>query len=165
MTVSQMNEKELIPTPIGHGMAILLITENLTKPPRKTLSHYHSWTKCSKDYRKQYYCFLDASRALKSCCKTSSRLENPTKTSSNKEINEAFSSETLDLLILKRESTPCWQILQITMRKFVIKGNDIPDKKIQFFRISKQYFWDELPFLFKNCADQVIDVGVSGQEA
>ncbi|GJZ01092.1 reverse transcriptase domain-containing protein [Tanacetum coccineum] len=47
--------------------------------------------------------------------------------------------------------------------KFVIKGMTSQQKN-KFFKDVKHYFWDD-PFLFKNCADQVIRRCVSGQEA
>ncbi|GKG15000.1 hypothetical protein Tco_0354600 [Tanacetum coccineum] len=37
-------------------------------------------------------------------------------------------------------------------------------QKNKFFKDVKHYFWDD-PFMFKNCADQVIRRCVSGQEA
>ncbi|GJW71637.1 hypothetical protein Tco_0128554 [Tanacetum coccineum] len=46
---------------------------------------------------------------------------------------------------------------------FVIKGMTSQQKN-KFFKDVKHYFWDD-PFLFKNCADQVIRRCVLGQEA
>nr|GEW63886.1 reverse transcriptase domain-containing protein [Tanacetum cinerariifolium] len=46
---------------------------------------------------------------------------------------------------------------------FVVKGMS-SQQKSKFFKDVKHYFWDD-PFLFKNCADQVIRRCVSGQEA
>ncbi|GJZ03646.1 hypothetical protein Tco_0536921 [Tanacetum coccineum] len=47
--------------------------------------------------------------------------------------------------------------------KFIVKGMSSQQKN-KFFKDVKHYFWDD-PFLFKNCADQVIRRCVSGQEA
>ncbi|GJR93308.1 reverse transcriptase domain-containing protein [Tanacetum coccineum] len=46
---------------------------------------------------------------------------------------------------------------------FVIKGMSSQQKN-KFFKDVKHYFWDD-PYLFKICADQVIQRCVSGQEA
>nr|GEZ22374.1 reverse transcriptase domain-containing protein [Tanacetum cinerariifolium] len=48
-------------------------------------------------------------------------------------------------------------------RNFVVKGMSIQQKN-KFFKDVKYYFWDD-PFLFKICADQVIQRCVHGQEA
>ncbi|GJR30081.1 hypothetical protein Tco_1019235 [Tanacetum coccineum] len=47
--------------------------------------------------------------------------------------------------------------------KFIVKGMSSQQKN-KFFKDVKHYFWDD-PFLFKNCANQVIRRCVSGQEA
>nr|GEX87502.1 reverse transcriptase domain-containing protein [Tanacetum cinerariifolium] len=46
---------------------------------------------------------------------------------------------------------------------FIAKGMS-SQQKSKFFKDVKHYFWDD-PYLFKNCADQVIRRCVSGQEA
>ncbi|GJT13998.1 retrovirus-related pol polyprotein from transposon TNT 1-94 [Tanacetum coccineum] len=92
-----------------------------------------------------------------------SRLENPHQDKfENKEINEAFPLETLGSIALKDDSTPWYAFCKITMREIVSKEY-FPYKKINSQGF-KHYFWDD-PFLFKNCADQVIRRCVSGQEA
>nr|GEV12581.1 DNA-directed DNA polymerase [Tanacetum cinerariifolium] len=47
--------------------------------------------------------------------------------------------------------------------KFIIKGMSTQQKN-KFFKDVKHYFWDD-PYLFKTCADQVIQWCVAGQEA
>ncbi|GKF97310.1 reverse transcriptase domain-containing protein [Tanacetum coccineum] len=82
-------------------------------------------------------------------CDHLSRLENPHQDKfENKEINEAFPLETL---------------ANYHAGKFIVKGMSSQQKN-KFFKDVKHYFWDD-PFLFKNCADQVIRRCVSGQEA
>ncbi|GJT14159.1 reverse transcriptase domain-containing protein [Tanacetum coccineum] len=94
-----------------------------------------------------------------------SRLENPHQDKlENKEINEAFPLETLGSIALQDQSTPWFaDFANYHAGKFVIKGMTSQKKK-KFFKDVKHYFWDD-PFLFKNCADQVIRRCVSGQEA
>ncbi|GJT35654.1 reverse transcriptase domain-containing protein [Tanacetum coccineum] len=94
-----------------------------------------------------------------------SRLENPHQDKfENKEINEAFPLETLGSIALKDDSTPWFaDFANYHAGKFVIKGMTSQQKN-KFFKDVKHYFWDD-PFLFKNCADQVIRRCVSGQEA
>ncbi|GJW94370.1 reverse transcriptase domain-containing protein [Tanacetum coccineum] len=94
-----------------------------------------------------------------------SRLENPHQDKlENKEINEAFPLETLDSIALQDQSTPWFaDFANYHAGKFVIKGMTSQQKN-KFFKDVKHYFWDD-PFLFKNCADQVIRRCVSGQEA
>ncbi|GJS51015.1 reverse transcriptase domain-containing protein [Tanacetum coccineum] len=80
------------------------------------------------------------------------------------EINEAFPLETLGSIALKDDSTPWFaDFANYHAGKFVIKGMTSQQKN-KFFKDVKHYFWDD-PFLFKNCADQVIRRCVSGQEA
>ncbi|GJW31496.1 reverse transcriptase domain-containing protein [Tanacetum coccineum] len=94
-----------------------------------------------------------------------SRLENPHQDKfENKEINEAFPLETLGSIALQDQSTPWFaDFANYHAGKFVIKGMTSQQKN-KFFKDVKHYFWDD-PFLFKNCADQVIRRCVSGQEA
>ncbi|GKB89093.1 reverse transcriptase domain-containing protein [Tanacetum coccineum] len=96
-----------------------------------------------------------------------SRLENPHQDKfENKEINEAFPLETLGSIALKDDSTPWFaDFANYHAGKFVIKGMTSQQKN-KFFKDVKHYFWDD-PFLFKNCADQVISDKTlfSGQEA
>ncbi|GJU85669.1 reverse transcriptase domain-containing protein [Tanacetum coccineum] len=93
------------------------------------------------------------------------RLENPHQDKfENKEINEAFPLETLGSIALQDQSTPWFaDFANYHAGKFVIKGMTSQQKN-KFFKDVKHYFWDD-PFLFKNCADQVIRRCVSGQEA
>ncbi|GJS07123.1 reverse transcriptase domain-containing protein [Tanacetum coccineum] len=68
------------------------------------------------------------------------------------------------LLALKDIETPWFaDFANYHAGKFVIKGMTSQQKN-KFFKDVKHYFWDD-PFLFKNCADQVIRRCVSGQEA
>ncbi|GJW53698.1 reverse transcriptase domain-containing protein [Tanacetum coccineum] len=94
-----------------------------------------------------------------------SRLENPHQDKfENKEINEAFPLETLGSIALKDDSTPWFaDFANYHAGKFIVKGMSSQQKN-KFFKDVKHYFWDD-PFLFKNCADQVIRRCVSGQEA
>ncbi|GJT34556.1 reverse transcriptase domain-containing protein [Tanacetum coccineum] len=80
------------------------------------------------------------------------------------EINEAFPLETLGSIALKDDSTPWFaDFANYHAGKFIVKGMSSQQKN-KFFKDVKHYFWDD-PFLFKNCADQVIRRCVSGQEA
>ncbi|GJR31601.1 hypothetical protein Tco_1107833 [Tanacetum coccineum] len=73
----------------------------------------------------------------------------------NKEINEAFPLETLRSIALKDDSTPWFaDFANYHAGKFIVKGMSSQQKN-KFFKDVKHYFWDD-PFLFKNCADQVI---------
>ncbi|GJR66706.1 reverse transcriptase domain-containing protein [Tanacetum coccineum] len=94
-----------------------------------------------------------------------SRLENPHQDQfENKEINEAFPLETLGSIALKDDNTPWFaDFANYHAGKFIVKGMSSQQKN-KFFKDVKHYFWDD-PFLFKNCADQVIRRCVSGQEA
>ncbi|GKA00441.1 reverse transcriptase domain-containing protein [Tanacetum coccineum] len=94
-----------------------------------------------------------------------SRLENPHQDKlENKEINEAFPLETLGSVALQDQSTPWFaDFANYHAGKFIVKGMSSQQKN-KFFKDVKHYFWDD-PFLFKNCADQVIRRCVSGQEA
>ncbi|GJW47790.1 reverse transcriptase domain-containing protein [Tanacetum coccineum] len=94
-----------------------------------------------------------------------SRLENPHQDKfENKEINEAFPLETLGSIALKDDNTPWFaDFANYHAGKFIVKGMSSQQKN-KFFKDVKHYFWDD-PFLFKNCADQVIRRCVSGQEA
>ncbi|GJU45827.1 reverse transcriptase domain-containing protein [Tanacetum coccineum] len=94
-----------------------------------------------------------------------SRLENPHQDKfENKEINEAFPLETLGSIALKDDSTPWFaDFANYHAGKFIVKGMSSQQKN-KFFKDVKHYFWDD-PFLFKNCADQVIRRCVLGQEA
>nr|GEX73798.1 hypothetical protein [Tanacetum cinerariifolium] len=73
-----------------------------------------------------------------------------------KEINESFPLETLNLVSTRgNQSTPWFaDFANYHAGNFIIKGMS-SQQKSKFFKDVKHYFWDD-PFLFKNCADQVI---------
>ncbi|GJW47089.1 reverse transcriptase domain-containing protein [Tanacetum coccineum] len=91
-----------------------------------------------------------------------SRLENPHKdVLENKDINEHFPLETLDI---SSESTPWFaDYANYHAGNFIIKGMSTQQKR-KFFKDVKHYFWDD-PYLFRTCADQIIRRCVHGQEA
>ncbi|GJT75964.1 reverse transcriptase domain-containing protein [Tanacetum coccineum] len=93
---------------------------------------------------------------LKIRIKTNSRI---------KKSMKHFLSKLLVLCSSRSSTAMVLSILQTTILagKFVIKGMTSQQKN-KFFKDVKHYFWDD-PFLFKNCADQVIRRCVSGQEA
>nr|GEX83801.1 reverse transcriptase domain-containing protein [Tanacetum cinerariifolium] len=90
-------------------------------------------------------------------------LENPHKdVLENKDINENFPLETLGSL--SSGSTPWFaDIANFHARNFIKKWLTSQQKK-KFFKDVKHYFWDD-PYLFRNCADQIIRRCVHGQEA
>ncbi|GKB70905.1 reverse transcriptase domain-containing protein, partial [Tanacetum coccineum] len=92
-----------------------------------------------------------------------SRLENPHKdVLENKDINEHFPLETLG--VISSGSTPWFaDYANFHARNFIIKGMTTQQKK-KFFEDVKHYFWDD-PYLFRICADQIIQRCVHGQEA
>nr|GEV45017.1 hypothetical protein [Tanacetum cinerariifolium] len=94
-----------------------------------------------------------------------SRLENPYENVFDpKEINEFFPLETISKLAHHDQSTPWFaDFANYHMGKFIIKGMSTQQKN-KFFKDVKHYFWDD-PYLFKTCADQVIQQCVAGQEA
>ncbi|GJS62787.1 reverse transcriptase domain-containing protein [Tanacetum coccineum] len=83
-----------------------------------------------------------------------SRLENPHKdVLENKDINENFPLETLG--VISNESTPWFaDYANFHAGNFIIKGMTTQQKK-KFFKDVKHYFWDD-PYLFRICADQII---------
>nr|GEX78852.1 reverse transcriptase domain-containing protein [Tanacetum cinerariifolium] len=95
-----------------------------------------------------------------------SRLENPHQSVlDKKEINETFPLETLNVVSLHGDSSTPWfaDFANYHAGSFVVKGMSSQQKN-KFFKDVKHYFWDN-PFLFKICADQVIQRYVHGQEA
>nr|GEZ21168.1 reverse transcriptase domain-containing protein [Tanacetum cinerariifolium] len=95
-----------------------------------------------------------------------SRLENPHQSVlDKKEINETFPLETLNMVSFRGDSSTPWfaDFVNYHAGNFVVKGMS-SQKKNKFFKDVKHYFWDD-PFLFKICADQVIQWCVHGQEA
>ncbi|GJS23297.1 reverse transcriptase domain-containing protein [Tanacetum coccineum] len=93
-----------------------------------------------------------------------SRLENPYENVFDpKEINETFPLETLNA-VNSYQSTPWFaDIANYHAGNFLIKGMTSQQKK-KFFKDVKHYFWDD-PYLFRECADQIIRRCVFGQEA
>ncbi|GJR10756.1 reverse transcriptase domain-containing protein [Tanacetum coccineum] len=94
------------------------------------------------------------------------RLENPHQSVlENKEINETFSLETLNMVSFHGDDSTPWfaNFENYHAGDFVIKGMSSQQKN-KFFKDVKHYFWDD-PYLFKICADQVIRRCVHGQEA
>nr|GEV40908.1 hypothetical protein [Tanacetum cinerariifolium] len=94
------------------------------------------------------------------------RLENPHQNVLDpKEINESFPLETLNLVSTRgNQSTPWFaNFANYHAGNFIVKGMS-SQQKSKFFKDVKHYFWDD-PYLFKICADQVIRMCVSGQEA
>nr|GEW20816.1 reverse transcriptase domain-containing protein [Tanacetum cinerariifolium] len=95
-----------------------------------------------------------------------SRLENPHQNVLDpKEINESFPLETLNLVSTHGNTSTSWfaDFANYHTGNFVVKGRS-SQQKSKFFKDVKHYLWDN-PFLFKNCADQVIRKCVHGQEA
>ncbi|GKB17968.1 reverse transcriptase domain-containing protein [Tanacetum coccineum] len=95
-----------------------------------------------------------------------SRLENPHQSVLNKkEINETFPLETLSMVSFRGDSSTPWfaDFANYHAGNFVVKGMSSQQKN-KFFKDVKHYFWDD-PFLFKICADQVIQWCVHDQEA
>nr|GEY39438.1 reverse transcriptase domain-containing protein [Tanacetum cinerariifolium] len=93
-----------------------------------------------------------------------SRLENPHQNVLDpKEINESFPLETLNLVSTRGNQSTLWfaDFANYHARNFVVKGMS-SQQEGKFFKDVNHYFWDN-PFLFKNCADQVIRRCVSGQ--
>nr|GEY33088.1 reverse transcriptase domain-containing protein [Tanacetum cinerariifolium] len=91
------------------------------------------------------------------------RLENPRQdVLENKDINENFPLETLGSLT--SNNTPWFvDIANFYAGNFIKKGLTYQQKK-KFFKDMKYYFLDD-PYLFRICADQIIQRCVHGQEA
>ncbi|GJX60968.1 reverse transcriptase domain-containing protein [Tanacetum coccineum] len=142
MTVITNDENELIPTRLVMGWRVCIDYRKLNEATRK--DHFplpFMDQMLERLAGNQYYYKLE-----------------------NKEINEAFPLETLGSVALQDQSTPWFaDFANYHAGKFVIKGMTSQQKN-KFFKDVKHYFWDD-PFLFKNCADQVIRRCVSGQEA
>nr|GEV85868.1 reverse transcriptase domain-containing protein [Tanacetum cinerariifolium] len=95
-----------------------------------------------------------------------SRLENPYENVLDpKEINETFPLETLSTVTFRGDSSVPWfaNFANYHSGNFIVKGMSYQQKN-KFFKDVKHYFWDD-PFLFKICADQVIQRCVHGKEA
>nr|GEU41260.1 reverse transcriptase domain-containing protein [Tanacetum cinerariifolium] len=94
------------------------------------------------------------------------RLENPHQSVlDKKEINKTFPLETLNMVSFCGDSSTPWfaYFANYHAGNFVVKGMSSQQKN-KFFKDVKHYFWDD-HFLFKICADQVIQRYVHGQEA
>ncbi|GJR88558.1 hypothetical protein Tco_0212569 [Tanacetum coccineum] len=103
---------------------------------------------------------------LRICADIMSRLEkSASKTTENKEINEAFPLETLGSIALQDQSTPWFaDFANYHAGKFVIKGMTSQQKNKFFKDVSTTFGMN--PFLFKICADHVIKkLCFLGQEA
>nr|GEW58708.1 reverse transcriptase domain-containing protein [Tanacetum cinerariifolium] len=94
-----------------------------------------------------------------------SRLENPYENVFDpKEINETFPLESLNKVAHKHPSTPWYaDLANYHAVNFIIKGMTSQQKK-KFFKDARHYFWDD-PYLFRTCADQIIQRCISGKEA
>ncbi|GJY12161.1 reverse transcriptase domain-containing protein [Tanacetum coccineum] len=95
-----------------------------------------------------------------------SRLENPHQSVlDKKEINETFPLKTLSMVSFRGDSSTPWfaDFANYHAGNFVVKGMSSQQKN-KFFKDVKHYFWDD-PYLFKICADQVIQRCVHAQEA
>nr|GEX65719.1 reverse transcriptase domain-containing protein [Tanacetum cinerariifolium] len=95
-----------------------------------------------------------------------SRLEKPYENVLDpKEINETFPLETLSVVTFRGDSSAPWfaDFANYHAGNFVVKGMSSQQKN-KFFKDVIHYFWDD-PFLFKICADQVIQRCVHGKEA
>nr|GEW13910.1 reverse transcriptase domain-containing protein [Tanacetum cinerariifolium] len=95
-----------------------------------------------------------------------SRLENPHQNVLDpKEINGSFPLEKLNLFSFRGNSSTPWfaDVVNYHAGNFVVKGMSSQQKK-KLFKDVKHYFWDD-PFLFKICANQVIQMCIHGQEA
>ncbi|GJZ37950.1 reverse transcriptase domain-containing protein [Tanacetum coccineum] len=95
-----------------------------------------------------------------------SRLENPYENVLDpKEINETFPLETLNMVTFRGDLSTPWftDFAKYHVGNFIVKGMSSQQKN-KFFKDVKHYFWDD-PYLFKICADQVIQRCVLGQEA
>nr|GEW71055.1 reverse transcriptase domain-containing protein [Tanacetum cinerariifolium] len=95
-----------------------------------------------------------------------SRLENPHQSViDKKEINETFPLDTPNMVSFRGDSSTSWfaDFTNYHTGNLVVKGMSTQQKN-KFFKDVKHYFWDD-PFLFKICADQVIQRCVHSQEA
>nr|GEV50462.1 reverse transcriptase domain-containing protein [Tanacetum cinerariifolium] len=91
------------------------------------------------------------------------RLENPHKdVFENKDINENFPLETLGKI---SSGSILWfaDFVNFHAKNFIVKVMSSQQKK-KFFKDVKHYFWDD-PYLFRICADQIIQRCVHGKKA
>ncbi|GJV33766.1 reverse transcriptase domain-containing protein [Tanacetum coccineum] len=82
-----------------------------------------------------------------------------------KKVNEKFPLETLNMVTSRSDSSTPWfaNYANYHTGNFIVKGMSSQQKN-KFFKDVKHYFWDD-PYLFKICADQMIQRCVAGQEA
>nr|GEY55861.1 reverse transcriptase domain-containing protein [Tanacetum cinerariifolium] len=92
-------------------------------------------------------------------------LENPYKNVFDpKEINETFPLKSLNKVAHNDLSTPWYaDLANYNVGNFIIKGMTSQQKK-KFFKDARHYFWDD-PYLFRTCADQIIQRCVASKEA
>nr|GEW89590.1 transposon Ty3-I Gag-Pol polyprotein [Tanacetum cinerariifolium] len=108
---------------------------------------------------------IDTRRAENYAADHLSRLENPYENVFDpKEINKTFPLESLNKVAHKDQSTPWYaDLANYHAGNFIIKGMTSQQKK-KFFKDARHYFWDD-PYLFRTCADQIIQRCVAGKEA
>ncbi|GKF29653.1 reverse transcriptase domain-containing protein, partial [Tanacetum coccineum] len=109
---------------------------------------------------------IDTKGAENLAAENLSQLENPYENVLDpKEVNEKFPLKTLNMVTSRGDSTTSWfaDYANYHMRNFIVKGMSSQQKN-KFFKDVKHYFWDD-PYLFKICADQMIQRCVTGQEA
>nr|GFA84426.1 reverse transcriptase domain-containing protein [Tanacetum cinerariifolium] len=93
------------------------------------------------------------------------RLENPyDNTFDPKEINKTLPLESLNKVANKEPSTPWFaDLANYHARNFIIKGMTSQQKQ-KFFKDAQNYFWDD-PYVFRTCADKIIQRCVASKEA
>nr|GEY84326.1 reverse transcriptase domain-containing protein [Tanacetum cinerariifolium] len=108
---------------------------------------------------------IDTRRAENYAADHLSRLENPYENIFDpKEINETFPLESLNKVAHKDPSTPWFaDLANYHAGNFIIKGMTSQQKQ-KFFKDARHYFWDD-PYLFRTCADQIMQRCVAGKEA
>nr|GEX34276.1 reverse transcriptase domain-containing protein [Tanacetum cinerariifolium] len=121
---------------------------------------------CSGGFQEFDFKVLDTKGAENLAADHLSRLENPYENVLDpKEINENFPLETLSMVTFRGDSSASWfaDFANYHAGNFIVKGMTSQQKN-KFFKDVKHYFCDD-PFLFKICADQVIQRCVHGKEA
>nr|GEZ57984.1 reverse transcriptase domain-containing protein [Tanacetum cinerariifolium] len=108
---------------------------------------------------------IDTCRAENYAADHLSRLENPYENVFDpKEIHKTFHLESLNKVAHKDPSTPWFaDLANYHAGNFIIKGMTSQQKQ-KFFKDARYYFWDD-PYLFRTCADQIIQRCVAGKEA
>nr|GEX60108.1 reverse transcriptase domain-containing protein [Tanacetum cinerariifolium] len=109
--------------------------------------------------------YTDHSALKKYAADYLSCLENPYENVFDpKEINKTFPLESLNKVAHKDPSTPWFaDLANYHAGNFIIKGMTSQQKQ-KFFKDVRHYFWDD-PYLFRTCADQIIQRCVAGKEA